>query len=248
MYVAQSTVRQEVRRGTSGPVRVWLDSEVAAATYRVLDPRGEQRQGSQSAAVVQLGVPARTRLDCTVPTSLELGLGYELEVTVGATVEHLPFDVVLRPLGRRPSLDDILRVRTQAGAAIEAQAHRLGVSPEHYVTDTLGDRARGRLEGMIRAQLPRDSRVTEARPYAILDTDRLHRVEILLAVAALYESTMTGAEDGDSAGALRSLYLQEAEAEMRAMGPIRIDTDGDGVADRADEASGASIMMQRVQG
>lgn len=264
-YVAQTTLRQEVRSGTAGPVLVQLDSEVASATFRVLTPSGDVAASSASATVTQMGVPRRSRLSCSVPTSLELGEGYQLEVTYGTTVEHAYFDVVLRPLGRVPSLDDVLQVRTDAAAMIEAKAHRLGVSPEDYVTHTLGDRARVWLEGMLQSTLyppndpssdyywaypamrTYDGRVIQRRPYAILDTDRLHRVEVLLAVAALYDSIAGGGEE-DTAARQRDHYKLEAQSMMRAIGPIRLDIDGDGEPDGAQQPSGGSLHMTRVQG
>lgn len=264
-YVAQTTIRQEVRSGTAGPVLMQLDNEVASATFRVLTPEGDVALGATSATVTQYGTPPRSRLSCSVPTSLALGEGYQLEVTHGSTVELTFFDVVLRPLGRVPSLDDVLQIRTQAASAIEAAAHRLGVSPEDYVTQTLGDRARGWLEGMLRSTLyppddPKsdyhwaypamrtyDGRVIQRRPYAILDTDRIHRVEVLLSVAALYESMKGGGED-DSARTLYNDYMQEAQSMLRSIGPIRLDIDGDGSTDAEQQPSGASLHMQRVQG
>lgn len=248
-YVSRDVVRQEVRQGSAGPVSVYLTREVTAATFRVLDPAGTERQGTSPAALVQRGQPPRTRLDCTVPTTLDLGLGYELEVTADGELQWLPFDVVLRPIGPVPTLDDVLRVRTQARRSIETAARVLGVGSEEYVVETLGVRARSRLRSMISEQLPSDgnSNLPNRRPWAILDTEGLHRVETLLAIAEHFESVMGGAED-DDAGRLKAIYDDKAQSEMRGLGEFRIDVDGDGVADRAERASGASIRMERVQG
>lgn len=251
-------LRQELRRNIAGSITFRPQvaghgpvTEGLAATYVVTDPSGLELQSGT--ATVSGGL-----ITCAVGALDEVESDYQCRITWSATDPSLAdqlhvesFDVVLWPFGQiSVSKDDIVNERPELALRLERTGVRLALDASADVAATkyasiLAHRARVILEGWVRTNLPDEQLPTGfKRGWVILDRDRLRPVEVLLAIACLYESEMTGREEDDTAALYRH-YLKRADSVWRQTLPLRVDR-GAELADYGKTSKGGSWRPTRA--
>lgn len=122
-------VRQEVRRASTGAVRLWpkqdgLNVEATAGTWRAFAPGGVALD-SGAATVEAFG--AVSRLSAVVSAPAAVGENFRAEFTyttaAGTFTESVHFDVVVEPVGTiGVSLNDFLSEQADAQPILQRQA------------------------------------------------------------------------------------------------------------------------------
>lgn len=227
-------VRQEVRRGASGAVRLWpkVDGVNVAVTgtptWVAYDYDGAQI-GSGNATVDAFG--AVSRLSATIDASaLDVGENHRVAFTYTATssyTESVHFDVVVEPIGTiGVSLNDIMSEQSNAQEILtrQAAAQEAGRTAQQQAA-ILAVRAWAEVRAWLRKKVQQQG---SSWPLYIVNREELRQV-----VAAMAVHKMIVAQGITSPDLREQADYWRIEAERRFAGlpELQFSTDDDAVAD-----------------
>ena len=253
ILAANTLHRQEVRARAPGPIRVMDDGSPSSATFDVYFDGDFIANGDASIQTVAGGVI----MTCAVP-ALNPEEGYEIRLTTSEGVfRKVIFDASLSPLGELVTLPEVLAVRHSLRRYIAQVAQIEEITPAEFVAEKAGQ-ARSALDDMIREELrkvegdydryylfARYGPGSWLRVRAIMDVDRLHKIEVHLTVAEILRSKQDSGAEDDPVTVLMTQYIERATTAFRNLGRVRIDIDGDGQEDRTTTAIGTRAVIYR---
>lgn len=270
-------LRREVRRSTVTTLTYWPKLEptgniTASATasdntYEVFDYGGVSIQASGNITVVAV-TGVGSRFDLSIPSIATLAednfVRMRYRETGVATVyqQTIYFDVVTEPWGpSQVSLNSLQDLVPTIGDRINRQALSVGRTQEQHASQ-LAYQARVQLDEWLRGKISEDAAAAGAninvrgpsladrytRPRLILNKERLHTIEVRLALACAFRGDMQRDVDSEEQGAnLFEYWRQEAETSFRGLGPLKYDWTDDQIVDVVKEDLGRVQHMRRVQ-